>query len=208
MVQDSVAKGKTTAIIAYFTIIGSLIAITMNIKQLVSGDKAYWEDFVRSFSPVIYSAVLKAFHCYMKDVNDWDVKEAVQNIFIRLIKDDYHLLKSYNLSKASLGTWLTVVARSTTIDFLRCRRPQTIPLDEEIATLNTCEHNSSDSSIELPPDLLSPRQKIILHFIFEKDLNNSEIAEILHIDIQTVRSTKHNALNKLRKFFKVTKDKD
>jgi len=30
--QDSVVKGKTTAIIAYFTIIGSLIAITMNME--------------------------------------------------------------------------------------------------------------------------------------------------------------------------------
>ena len=31
MGQNSVAEGKTTAIIAYFTIIGSLIAITMNM---------------------------------------------------------------------------------------------------------------------------------------------------------------------------------
>jgi uncharacterized membrane protein len=30
--QNSVAKGKTTAIIAYFTIVGSLIAITMNLE--------------------------------------------------------------------------------------------------------------------------------------------------------------------------------
>lgn len=32
MEEDSIAKGKTTAIIAYFTIIGSLIAITMNME--------------------------------------------------------------------------------------------------------------------------------------------------------------------------------
>lgn len=32
MGQNSVAEGKTTAIVAYFTIIGSLIAITMNME--------------------------------------------------------------------------------------------------------------------------------------------------------------------------------
>ena len=74
----------------------------MDKEQLVSGNKAAWDTFVEQYSPVIYSVVLKIFHSRTKNVNESDVNDAVQEIFIRLIKENYRLLKMYNPSKASL----------------------------------------------------------------------------------------------------------
>lgn len=174
----------------------------INIKRLIRGDKTVWDAFVERFSSVIYSAVLKVFLAHSPNVNEWDIKEVVQDVFLRLLKNNYHLLKTYNPAKSSLVTWLTIIARSSAIDFLRRSRLQIVPLTSEIDIAVKPQH-SLGSSIDIPSNLLSPRQKLILHLIFDKEKDTSEIAELLGIDVQTVRSCKHKALNKLRKFFKV-----
>lgn len=106
---------------------------------------------------------LKIFHARTKEVDEWDVNDVVQEIFVRLIKNDYHLLKTYNPAKASLATWLTIVSRSTTIDFLRRRKLDSVSLeDEDIPVPN----DHSNSSIDIPSDLLSPRQQLTLTLLF------------------------------------------
>ncbi len=176
--------------------------ININIKRLVHGDKREWDVFVEHFSAVIYSSVFKIFSLHIKQIDKWDIKEVVQEVFIRLIKKDYHLLRSYRSSKASLATWLAIVARSTTIDFLRKSKPKTVSIEQEIVNSIVYE-DSKVSSINIPYVLLSSRQKLVLHLLFDKGMDTSEISELLGIDVQTVRSTKHKALKKLRKFFKV-----
>ena len=175
----------------------------MNIKKLINGNKAEWDNFVERFSPVIYSAVLKIFYVRVKNVDEHDVKDAVQEVFIKLIKNNYRLLKTYNPLKASLTTWVTIVARSTAIDFLRCRKPDTVTIEGEIMDIPVSD-NCSGAPINIPPDLLSPRQKLILTLLFDKEMDTSEIAELLNITPQTVRSAKHKALTKLRELFNKT----
>ncbi|MCD4770756.1 MAG: sigma-70 family RNA polymerase sigma factor [Bacteroidales bacterium] len=172
----------------------------MNISNLINGNKKSWNKFVNEYSPLIYSAVLKIFHAHTRNIDEYDVKDAVQEIFIKLIKNDYQLLKNYNPSKASLSTWLTIVSRSTTLDFLKHRQLETISLNDIV--LDISEQNEfTDFSIDIPSDLLSSRQKLILKLFFDKKMETSEIAELLNINVQTVRSTKHKALIKLRKLF-------
>jgi RNA polymerase sigma-70 factor (ECF subfamily) len=55
--------------------------------------------------------------------------------------------------------------------------------------------------IDLPPNLLSTRQLLIMHLLFDRDLGVAQVAELLNINPQTVRSTKHKALTKLRKHY-------
>jgi RNA polymerase sigma-70 factor (ECF subfamily) len=55
--------------------------------------------------------------------------------------------------------------------------------------------------LRLPDVLLSPRQKLIVTMIYERDMEVTEIATALGIDPQTVRSTHHKAMLKLREHF-------
>lgn len=174
----------------------------MDQKQLVTGNKAAWDTFVEQYSPVIYSVVLKIFHSRTKNFDESDVNDAVQEIFIRLIKENYRLLKMYNPSKASLSTWLTIIARNTTIDIFRQRQLNTVSLENNTQNI-TEPKDSSDFSIDIPLDLLSPRQKLVLKLLFDKGMETSEIAELLNISVQTVRSAKHKALTKLRKYYDI-----
>jgi RNA polymerase sigma-70 factor (ECF subfamily) len=55
--------------------------------------------------------------------------------------------------------------------------------------------------LRLPDGLLSPRQKLVLNMLYDRDMEVAEIAESLGIDPQTVRSTHHKAMLKLRTHF-------
>ena len=56
--------------------------------------------------------------------------------------------------------------------------------------------------IKIPPDLLSPRQGLVLELLYQRELEVAEAAEMLGVDPQTVRSTHHKAMIKLRAHFK------
>ncbi len=56
--------------------------------------------------------------------------------------------------------------------------------------------------LKLPEALLSPRQREILSMLYDRDMEVAEIAAALGVDPQTVRSTHHKAMIKLRAHFK------
>ena len=53
-----------------------------------------------------------------------DIEDLTQEVFVRLCKDDFRLLRTYDPARAGLSTWLTIVARSTARDALRRRRAE------------------------------------------------------------------------------------
>lgn len=169
----------------------------VDFKRLVHGDKAAWDTFVERTSPIVYAAIRKLLVMYRGAVQDADAQEIYQNVFLRLIKDDFRLLKMYDPAKSSLGTWLTIVARSAALDYVRRLRPATTPLDDEIAASPPTRATASEP-LDLPEGLLSPRRRLVLVLLFERDMDIEEIAQLLRVEAQTVRSTKHKAIEKLR----------
>ncbi|MCI0459259.1 MAG: hypothetical protein L0Z62_20105, partial [Gemmataceae bacterium] len=55
-----------------------------------------------------------------------------------------------------------------------------------------------ESRLALPPALLTARQSLILKLLYEDDLDVNEVAELLNIEPQSVRSQRHKALVQLR----------
>jgi len=174
----------------------------INTARLVRGDKAEWDAFVDRFSPVIYSAVKRTLLAHAGEANEDDSRDLMQKVFVRLVKDEFKLLKSYDPSRASLVTWLSLISRSASIDFLRRLSPRTVSIDEGALEISDPQTPTPSLHIDIPSGLLSPRQKLVLHLVFDKEMSSGEIAGLLGIEEQTVRSINHKALKKLRKFFK------
>ena len=84
---------------------------------------------------------------------------------------------------------------------LRRRQPPVTPIDAVPETLLAVEDRHVEP-IKLPDELLSPRQKLVLTMLYERDMDVAEIATALGIDPQTVRSTHHKAMLKLREPFR------
>jgi RNA polymerase sigma-70 factor (ECF subfamily) len=130
------------------------------------------------------------------------VEDLTQEVFVRLCKDDFRLLRSYDPARASLSTWLTIVARSTARDGLRRRRPEAVPLDVVPEAQLAIDPVEPVQKLKLPEALLSPRQRQILAMLYDREMDVAEIAQALGIDPQTVRSAHHKAMVKLRAHFR------
>ena len=171
-----------------------------DLKRCLEGDKRAWDAFVDEHTNDIYCTVLRIFRTRVPCPDPADVMDVTQNVFVRLVKNDYKLLRSYNPEKAGMRTWLTIITRSTTLDFLKSgfygARIKLIT-DEEVE-----EQGRNDppwpKGVDIPKKLLTPRQEMVLRMIFEDDCGTDDVAKILGVNRQTVRSIKHQALTRLR----------
>jgi RNA polymerase sigma-70 factor (ECF subfamily) len=164
----------------------------------MTGDKKAWDAFVGRFVPVIYAAVSRTLGAHPSPAGQHDIEDVVQDVFVRLLGDDYRLLRTYDPARASLVTWLTIVARSTALDHLRKRRPEAANI--EIVDL-PAPAPAEGAAVEFPPHLLTERQRLVLHMAFDEQMSVEEIARLLGVDAQTVRSTRHKAIQRLREYF-------
>ncbi len=173
----------------------------INLRKLVRGDREAWETFADRFTPVIYSAVRKTFLSYRGEAGRDDVEDVVQEVFLRLVRGDYRLLKTYDRKRSSPVTWLSIVARSAALDSLRRRKPPAVPLEDRDGAA-VPPRVAGTAAEAIPPGILTPRQELILHLLFDRGLDPAEIGALLGISPQTVRSARHKALKKLRGYFR------
>lgn len=131
-----------------------------------------------------------------------EVEDLTQEVFLRLCKDNFRLLRSYDPARAGLSTWITIVARSTARDAMRRHRPVSMPIEAVPEGHLAVDPVEPVRKLKLPEALLSPRQREILTMLYDREMEISEIAATLGIDPQTVRSAHHKAMLKLRAHFK------
>ncbi len=174
-----------------------------DLRACLNGDKRAWDAFVDRWSGVIYASVLGTLGSRAGDAASSDIEDVAQNVFVRLVKDNYRLLSTYDETRSSLSTWLTLVARSVTIDCCRKRRLPTVPLDSRSDGATT-ELTEQKQLPQIPMHLLTSRQRLVLRMLFDEGMSVAEAAGIIRVNQQTIRSTKHKALSRLREFLSPT----
>jgi RNA polymerase sigma factor (sigma-70 family) len=167
-----------------------------NLDSLLRGEKGAWEAFVRRYAGLVVAGV----RAVARDAAE--VEDLAQEVFLRLCKDDFRLLRTYDPARAGLSTWITIVARSTARDALRRYRPISVPIDAVPEGRLAIEPVEPIQKLKLPVALLSPRQREILTMLYDREMEVAEVALTLGIDPQTVRSAHHKAMLKLRAHFK------
>ena len=166
------------------------------LEALARGENGAWETFVRRHAGLVVAAVRGVAR------EPAEIEDLVQEVFLRLCRDDFRLLRSYDPARAQLSTWITIIARSTARDALRRHRPVVVPIEavpEDRLAVNPVE---PVRRLKLPEALLSPRQREILTMLYDWEMEVGEVAKALSIDPQTVRSAHHKAMVKLRAHFK------
>lgn len=166
------------------------------LAALSRGESGAWQAFVRRYAGLVAAAVRGIAR------EPAEIEDLAQEVFLRLCRNDFRLLHSYDPTRAGLSTWLTIVARSTARDALRRRRPAAVPIDAVPEGLLAVDPVEPVRKLKLPEALLSPRQREILAMLYDRDMEVADIAAALGIDPQTVRSTHHKAMLKLRAHFK------
>jgi RNA polymerase sigma-70 factor (ECF subfamily) len=167
----------------------------IDLQALIAGDKRQWDSFCARFAPVIQGAARRA----LGRADREDVLDAAQETFVRLCRDDFKLLRQFDPQRAKLTTWVAVIAHSAAIDWIRRKRPTT-PIDE-IGEQHLAVEDRHSERLRIPVGLLTERQALILKLLYDREMDVLEIAKLLQIDTQTVRSTHHKALTRLRAYF-------
>jgi RNA polymerase sigma factor (sigma-70 family) len=167
----------------------------IDLAALVGGDKAAWDRFVHEYARLIFAAVRPLVR------EDGEAEDFAQDVFVRLCKDDFRLLKTYDSTRAGLSTWLTIVARSTARDAIRRKRAPQIAIEDAPEAELAVDPVEPSRPVAFPEGLLSPRQKEVISMLYDKDMDVAEVASALGVDAQTVRSMHHKALLKLRAHF-------
>ena len=167
-----------------------------DLDDLLRGEKEAWGRFVRRYAGLVVAAVRGVAR------EAGEVEDLTQEVFLRLCKDDFRLLRGYDPARAGLSTWITIVARSTARDAMRRYRPVAVPIEAVPEGRLAIDPIEPVPKLKLPEALLSPRQRQILTMLYDRDMEVSEVATALGIDPQTVRSAHHKAMIKLRAHFK------
>jgi RNA polymerase sigma factor (sigma-70 family) len=167
---------------------------------LLNGERAAWEAFVRRYGRLVVAAIRSLAPL------PGDIEDLTQEVFVRLCRDNFRLLRGYDPARAALSTWLTIVARSTARDALRRRRPDSVPIEAVPEAQLAVAPVEPVRKLKLPEALLSPRQREILAMLYDQEMDVAEVARALGIDPQTVRSAHHKAMLKLRAHFKADLD--
>jgi RNA polymerase sigma factor (sigma-70 family) len=166
------------------------------LDALIRGEKGGWDAFVRRYAGLVVAAVRSVAR------ETGEIEDLAQEVFLRLCRNDFRLLRSYDPERAGLSTWITIVSRSTARDALRRQQPIVVPIDAVPEAQLAVDAVEPVRKLKLPEALLSPRQREILSMLYDKDMEVAEIAAQLGIDPQTVRSAHHKAMIKLRAYFK------
>jgi len=136
-----------------------------------------------------------------------EVEDAVQETFARLFANEARLLRTFDASRASMSTFLTLVARSVTLDLVRRRRHIMVTLDDAgpsaagaVRDEDPIDAAERKAPITVPASLLTGRQMLVLRLLFDEGRPVEQVAAMLDVDAQTIRSTKHKAIERLREF--------
>ena len=169
----------------------------MELSKCFNGDSDAWNQFVDAYAPVIYTTVRQTIlrHCLYH--SDADIHDTTQDVFVKLLDNNFRVLRTYDPGRADLERWLAVIARRVAIDAIR-KRHLAVPLDD---TFPAATPAAGGAPIALPLELLTPRQRQVMRMIYDENKSIAEIATALGIDDQTVRSTKHAALTCIRGYF-------
>lgn len=168
------------------------------LERCIAGDPAAWRALLAAQLPVIRGSVRRTLLTYRGDAPEALVDDACGEVLLKLVDREMRLLRRFDPARAKLSTWLSLIARTTTIDVLR-RRRETAPL--EAAPEAAAPEPEEAPELVIPPGLLSARQRLVVQLAYHEGLEVPEIAARLEVSEQTVRSMRHKAIKKLREHF-------
>jgi len=129
--------------------------------------------------------------------NDGLAEEMVQECFVRL----WRSAGQYDAGRASVGTYLFVIARSAALDIRK--RPSSrelLPVEEAYTPpqFDNVEQVLDSLIMREALDTLSMAHRQVVRLAYDRDLTQSQIAERLDLPLGTVKTRMFHAMRALR----------
>ena len=162
------------------------------LEQARRGDQAAFSHLVAAYQRPVYNL------CYRMLSNAPEAEDAAQETFVRM----YTKLHTYQPDR-KLSSWVLSIASHYCIDRLRRRRGQWLSLDEEPVAATLPSQNrgpdelamraESRDEVQRLVDMLPAAYRVPLILRYWHDLSYAEIAEVMGLTVQAVKSRLHRA---------------
>tara|TARA_Y100000996_G_scaffold406718_1_gene383433 strand:+ start:1574 stop:2143 length:570 start_codon:yes stop_codon:yes gene_type:complete len=171
------------------------------ILNVIDGSKNHQLKFVKIAEKIIFGA-LSSFNQF----DQQDKEDLLQNIFLKLFKDDMRRIKMWN-ERAKFSTYLYMIASNSALDYLDSKHFKQKLLSSSLIGVDNVKASAVNNpsriidkiSLDMCVDKLRPVEKQIISLYYSDGYKEKEIAEELSISINTVSSIKNRAIKKMRK---------
>ncbi len=164
--------------------------------------KKFLERLYKANKQLMYKTAYSLLH------NPEQAEDAVQEAFLRVIKN---FSKFFSFSCNENTSYLVIIVRGISLNMLNAGKRTTELLDEIPAVDNIEETVHSDIAFEQIVrniDKLTPALKDIATLLWVKNFSEGEIAELLDMNINTVRSSVARARKQLKQIIAEEFDND
>lgn len=157
------------------------------VRACVGGDPQAWRRLHARFEPVVLRAAERALARLGADDPAERARDVAADVFADLLADERAALRRFE-GRASLATWLTVVARRRAARSLRRRAPGTL---EEPAAVPAQDPTPDDLAqrrelgrvFDRHLQALAPRDRLALQLFYEGDQSYRDVAAALDVPL-------------------------
>lgn len=168
------------------------------IKKVLNGEQASFAQLVQRYQQYVFTLVLR-----FTD-NREDAEEISQDIFVKA----YRSLADFR-GQSKFSTWLFTIVRTSCITFLRKKKLDTTPIDNERTrtilenressfSANLVEQKSRHAMVNTAIRLLSPDDSQLITLFYKAEQSLEEIGRIMGYDPNTIKVKLHRARNRLK----------
>lgn len=172
------------------------------VEMVLQGDASAFQELVRRYQKPVFGI------CYRMIRQREEAEDLAQEVFIKA----YRYLGQYNHTH-KFSSWLLKIATNTSIDAIRKKRVETLPLDEEIKTNH--EDVSAEKAFlqeEMQRDIekaiaaLPPDYRMVILLYHHHGQSYQQIAEGMEIPMSMVKNRLFRARKILKESLKSLKE--
>jgi len=179
-------------------------ATCLLLERLLRHDPKAWNELVETYSGILMAVVRRTFTRYGFTAANADVEDMVAEVWQNLLANDLKIVRQC-LQKGYFLQTLHVLARNRTIDLLRKRKLETVPLDGNEPAASSPPSTLPAAAVDVPEtrlhqavETLAPKERTLIALFFLQGKKYKEIAELTGISINSIGPTIGRALIKLR----------
>lgn len=168
------------------------------LSSVLRGDQQAYAEIVKRYQNFVFTIALRY------TPNREDAEEIAQDCFIKA----YRSLADFR-GESKFTTWLYTIVTTTCLTFLRKKKLEVHSLDNEKVfemaenqdsgmDANQVEQKSRVSMVNRAIALLSPDDAQIITLFYKGEQSLEEIAQIMHMEANTVKVRLHRARQRLK----------
>jgi RNA polymerase sigma factor (sigma-70 family) len=168
------------------------------LSSVLRGDQQAYAEIVKRYQNFVFTIALRY------TPNREDAEEIAQDCFVKA----YRSLADFR-GESKFSTWLYTIVTTTCLTFLRKKKLEVHSLDNEKVfemaenqdsgmNANQVEQKSRVSMVNQAIALLSPDDAQIITLFYKGEQSLEEIAQIMHLEANTVKVRLHRARARLK----------